>query len=188
MYKGFVFIPLLIGLMLVAAVGGGYFYLSGNKNTTNQSSSEISPSILPSATPEPTLTPTFTPTPSPKPTPTKKPFTPTPKPTAAQSACSQFVPENGLTTITINLKEKAGATLTGDWIVKIKPTGSCPGILPPNWGGQINEVIHQPNYTYTSPGLHPGQFRVDVQYHFTGEGFDWDGTSGSHSREVMVSN
>jgi hypothetical protein len=189
MRKGFIFLPLLLVVAIVAIIAGGIYVQ--NKNNSVQNSSD---NILLTSTPTagPTVTPTFSPTPTAKPTPTKKPFTPTPKPTtiptAAESGCSKFKPEDGLTTITITLKEKDNKPLVGDWIVKIKPTGSCPGILPPGWGSEINEVIKQPNYNYTSPGLHPGQFRVDVQYHFTGEGLDWDGTSGNHTREVSVSN
>jgi len=183
--KGFIFLPVLIAAAAIIIGVGGYFYFS-NKDAKSINRSDARISATATQTPAPTTKPTLTPTLSPKPIPTKKPITPTVKPTGAVTSCSKFKPEDGLTTLLITLKEKDGKPLIGDWTVKIKPTGSCPGILPPNWGNELSDVVRQPNYTYTSPGLHPGQFRVDVQYYYTGEGFDWDGTSGPHSKEVTV--
>jgi len=178
MNKGFAPVAIIIIIAVVLVTG---VLISKNYQRSDTSST-------PQPTMESTAVPTLTPSPSPRSSirPTVRP-TITPTPTAS-TGCSRFKPEDGLTSITITLKEKDGKPLVGDWIVKIKPTGSCPGILPQAWGSQINEVIRQPNYTYTSPGLHPGQFRVDINYHITGDGFDWDGTSGTHSREVTVSN
>lgn len=179
MKNGFAAIYLVIGLFILAILGFGY---SNFKNTTVM---QETPTAAPTSTPSlpPTATPTL------KPIVTKKPSPQSPSPTSVvQNPCAQFKPENGLTSITITLKEKDGKPLAGDWTVKIKPASECPGQLPPMWGGQINEVIRQPNYTYTSPGMGPGKFRVDVNYHAGGEGFDWDGTSGNHSREITVTN
>lgn len=182
---GFVILRVLIALLILGSAGF-YIHRQNLKNSIPLPT-QIAASMTPSPTPTPSPVPTPRPTIRPAPAVTRNPSTPTPQSSAAAS-CSQFKPADGLATIRINLKEKDGQALSGDWIVKIKPTGSCPGMLPPMWGSQINEVIHQPNYTYTSPGLHPGQFRVDVQYHVSGEGFNWDGTSGSHSHETTVSN
>ncbi len=188
MRKGFVFIPVLIiiALTLIGAIGYSIYQRSSSDKIDN-SLENTKPTESPAFSPSPTTTPIPTATPTKKPVPTKKPNTPTPSPVTNATGCSQFVPENGLATITINLKEKDNQPLFGDWIVKIKPTGSCPAIMP--YGNQpVEAVIRQGTYTYTSPGFHPGQVRVDVNYHFSGEGFDMDAISGSHSREINVSN
>jgi len=192
MKKGFVIIPILIAFSLALIVGFGYTIYKKSHFNPNQyewAGVSITPSITPeSVSNSPTLTTVPTITPTKKPIPTKKPNTPTPKPTTAQTSCSQFKPADGLATITITLKEKSGQSLAGDWTVKIKPTGACPGMLSPGWNGELTEIVRQPTYTYKSPGFSPGQFRVDVNYHTSGSGFDVDATSGDHSNEVGVSN
>ena len=185
MRRGIAFLSVIMIVAVVVITAVVFSSLTSTPGTTP------APAIESTFSPVPTTTPTPKPTPKPTLKPTVMPvktITPTPVATVVSGGCSKFDPTAGLATITITLKEKDSKPLVGDWIVKIKPTGSCQGILPPNWGSQLNEVIKQPNYTYTSPGMHPGQFRVDVQYHYTGEGFDWDGTSGGHSREIQVSN
>lgn len=182
MQKGFA--PILVIFALAVLTAGVGFYSIKNKTSVN-----VEDKIDETQTPTPSSSPTNTSISTSKPTlsPTKRPVAVATASSAPQNNCSRFKPENGLTSITITLKEKDGKTLSGDWIVEIKPTGSCPGILPPHWGSKVNEVVRQPNYTYTSPGMGPGQFRVDVKYHLTGEGFDWEGTSGNHTKEVVVS-
>src|SRR3972149_3456276 len=183
--KGFVLLPILI-LIAIVALGAG-IYINSKKVKTSVPQTELQTSTI-TITETPSSIPTSVPTPPPtkKPQPTLTKAT-TPTPAVNISDCSRFKPEDGLATITINLKEKDGKTLIGDWIVKIKPTGSCPAILP--YGNQpLTNVIHQGTYTYTSVGFHTGQVRVDVEYHYTGEGFDVDATSGNHSRDVTVSN
>lgn len=195
--NGFAFVYIIIVLSVVGLIGVGYLGLKKSKidlklpNIANfKPSQSPTPTPSPFASPKPTVQAgTPTPTIKPTPRPTKKPVIPTVSPApVADNGCSKFKPADGLTTLTITLKEKDGNALAGDWVVKISPSGACPGSLPPNWGSQINDVIKQPKYTYTSAGLGPGKFRVDVNYHTSGEGFDWDGVSGNTTREVTVSN
>lgn len=186
--QGFIFIPILVFVVFIVGGAGTYFYVKHNKTSNIQNVVEIF-TPTPTGANTPTLTPisTFTP-----PIPTKKPQptltkAPTLTPTVNLNDCSRFKPEDGLATITISLKEKDGKSLLGDWTVTIKPTGSCPAILP--YGNQpLFNVIKQYTYTFTTVGFHPGQVRVDVNYHYSGEGFDVDATSGNHVREVVVSN
>lgn len=179
--KGFAHIFAAVAVTLVMIAGAVAF-----KSYQKVGLSTPLPQVLVQTSPSPT--PSLIPTIKPTAAPTKKPTT-TPTPTtAANLGCSKYKPEDGLATLTINLKEKDGKPLVGDWTVKIKPKSPCPGMLPPLWGSEINEVVRQPTYTYTSQGMHPGLFRVDVNYHYTGEGFDWEGTSGNHTKEITVSN
>ena len=182
MQKGFAPLIVLFTFAILAA-GVGFYSIK------NKTSMKVEDKADATQTPAASSSPTNTPISTPKSTlsPTKRPVVTVTTSPVSQNNCSRFKPENGPTSVTITLKEKDGKALSGDWVVEIKPTGSCPGILPPHWGSKINEVVRQPNYTYTSPGMGPGQFRVDVKYHLTGEGFDWEGTSGSHAREVVVS-
>lgn len=180
--------PVLIFTAVVALGLGIYIKTKKGAISISNQDEESVPSPVITEIPSLTLTliSTSTPTPAKKPKPIISKI-PSPTPTIDLSDCGRFKPEDGLATITIVLKEKDGKPLYGDWTVTIKPTGNCPAILP--YGNKpITDIIRQPTYTFTTVGFHPGQVRVDVKYHYTGEGFDVDATSGNHVREVTVSN
>lgn len=182
MHKGIV--SIYISLIFALIITSGVIYLGVVRSRINSQNNSVI--ISPTQIPSPTIIPTASPTM--KPIPTKVPI---PKlsivPTSTTTDCSKFKPEDGLATISITLKEKDGKPLFGDWAVEIKHAGTCPAILP--YGDQqLNTVIKQGTYTFTSAGFHPGQVRVDVKYHYTGEGLDIDAVSGNTSREVTVSN
>lgn len=182
MSKGFAHILLLIIGVVIAGV-------LITRNSVSFVKINETPVPTESATSIPTISPTSKPTTKPKSTIVA---TPTPKLTTVttsvpQSACDKFKPADGLTTITLNLQASSGQ-IVGDTIVKIKPASSCPGTLPSGWGGELTEVIRQGTTSWTSPGMSPGNFRVDVNYHNSGQGFDVEGTSGNHPVTVTLNN
>lgn len=186
MRRGTVLLPVLVAIAFVVIGVGMFFRNSKKEESQNIVPDDTSTTVTssPSPTVMPTLSPSNTPTKKPQPVVTKLP---TASPTTNLGDCSRFNPDDGLATITINLKEKDNKPLLGDWTVTIKPTGNCPAILPYG-NAPLTNVIHQYTYTYTTVGFHPGQVRVDVNYHYSGEGFDIDATSGNQTREVVVSN
>lgn len=187
MQRGFVAFPVLLAIIVLVVV-----VLAGPKVLKNSNllptKAEVEEAVVVSETP--VSTPNSSPAPSPTSIPkikvTSTP-TPSPKPTATQvsiNPCDKFKPGDGLATITVSLQASSGSVV-GDAIVKIKATGDCPGAVP--GGGQITDIIRQGS-SWTSPGLTPGKFRIDVEYHGAGQGLDVDAVSGGNSVTVTVSN
>jgi hypothetical protein len=100
---------------------------------------------------------TVTPTPTPTATPTP---TPTPVPQKAQApasvGCAQFNPANGPVSVRVNLIPDSG-TITGKTVVRVKPTGSCPGE-----SAAIENWMNEGDRSWTSPGVNPGRYRIEV--------------------------
>jgi hypothetical protein len=192
MRKGLSTLVVLVVLGVVTIVGiGSWTYIKNLDKSTNGAKEELDREFKSGEMSVPTPT-RFIKKFSPTPTVIKDPnitSEPSPEsPTPTENPCRKFNPEAGLATITVNIQPQPGETLVGDTLVKVKPQAPCPGTLPPLWGNQITDVIRQGKTSWTSPGLGPGTFRVDVKYHYTGQGFDVDAISGSNALTVTVSN
>ena len=108
----------------------------------------------------PTSTPTPTQTPTPIPTPTSTP-TPTPRPrTSGQSnagtGCAQFNANSGQSTVTITLVTNGGS-VTGDTVVRLIPTGSCPGE-----SASQEHWMSSGETSWTTGAVNPGRYRIEI--------------------------
>jgi len=108
-----------------------------------------------SGNPSPTPTVVETPTPTEIPTPTPSPtIAPKPKAQIPSGGCDRFA--GGRSTVTVVLQPNTG-TMTGDTVIRIKPTGKCP-----NESGAVEKWISGGELSWTSPKIISGRYRIEV--------------------------
>jgi len=152
---------LTLALLIALGVGLGYVYSNYGSDFLN---TYVSRTQKPSPTAEPTAEPSPTPSPTPEPTPTPSPSpSSTPKPKKQSStpvesnSCAQYKPENGQVFVRVNLVLRSGSSVVGRTVIRVKPTGTCPGESE-----TVEHWLESGEMSWTTPGLNPGRYRIEV--------------------------
>lgn len=139
----------LLAIPLVLVAVGAIFVAGMKAGKTATYMPQPTLRVMPSST----ITPTPTQTPTPTPAPAAKTGTTT---NTATTGCTQFKPENAPVFMRVTLVPKSG-TMVGRTVVRVIPTGSCP-----NESAQVEHWLGDGEFSWTSPGLNPGRYRVEI--------------------------